>query len=160
MYWWGFCGTQRYASKGWVKSGRQLGEAFGYVLVDPRISLQQSATIGGNLLRQCVALIQRTGTTNNVSTYNWWKGPDALNLSETWAIATFNGAGKTYNDSSVKHAGIFAWSTPDGFYMISQNMSGTGDNAVGGIDVRRLFTSCTSNSTSNPSKYTMIAREL
>jgi len=133
-----------------------LLEAFGYVLVDPRISLQQSATIDEIYKRQCVALIQRTGTTNDLSTYHWWKGPDALSLSETWAIATFNGAGKTYNDSLVKHAGIFVGSTPDGFYMISQNMNGTASNAVGGIDIRKFFTSFTGNTSANASKYYLL----
>jgi len=136
----------------------RLQPEFGTVLIEPPYLTLHRSTITSaneNLKRQCVALVQ-AATTNSVKVEKWIRGTPAINGLEQWSIiATFNGPGTTYWNS-VMHTGFYVGSDDEGFYMISQNMNGTGDIPVGGLDLRKFFFSYTQNNSGNPSLYYLV----
>jgi len=135
----------------------RLDPEFGEVIIEGSRFSFQNHNISEDYKRQCVALIQ--GATLEVpgGVANWIRGTKALNGLPQWSIiATFTLAKeKSYKDS-VMHTGFYIGQDAEGFYMISQNMEGTGDNPVGGIDLRKFYTSYTGNSSENPNLYYLV----
>jgi len=96
-------------------------------------------TGSGSLRYQCTGPVQ-AGAANAGQVKDWKKGTQAiLGLPQYTPVATFHGNnGTEYNSSQGQHTGIYVGADSEGILILSQNMEGTGQNPVGGLDLRRF----------------------
>jgi len=88
---------------------------------------------------QCTGPVQ-AGVVNAPGVEYWKKGTQAiLGLDKYTPVATFHGGNNDeYNSSDGQHTGIYVGADSEGILILSQNMEGTGQKPVGGLDLRRF----------------------
>jgi len=96
-------------------------------------------TGSGSLRYQCTGPVQ-AGAANAPKVAYWKKGTQAiLGLQQYTPVATFHGGNSDeYDSDQGQHTGIYVGADSEGIFILSQNMEGTGQSLVGGLDLRRF----------------------